>query len=150
MICLLGGLLSSHTTQFIMLYRRCMNFGPVHEASKFRGAKLFALLSLSQSLNLGFLELRKTRVSPAGVSASDDEEFPATFNPPSPPLPLGLVHRHGKWRGMHYFVLSPGLVDSTDNCMVLPLRLSRQVGDRVGVGFAGRITKYYRNLCQVL
>ena len=43
------------------------------------------LLSLSQSLNLGFLELRKTRVSPAGVSASDDEEFPATFNPPSPP-----------------------------------------------------------------
>ena len=43
------------------------------------------LLSLSQSLNLGFLELRKTRVSLAGVSASDDEEFPATFNPPSPP-----------------------------------------------------------------
>lgn len=43
------------------------------------------LLSLSQSLNLGFLELRKTRVSPAGVSASDDEELPATFNPPSPP-----------------------------------------------------------------
>ena len=76
-------------------------------------------------------------MSPAGISASDDEELPATFNP----LPLGLVHRYGEWCGMHYYVLSPGLVDSTDNCMVLPLWLSRPVGGRVGVGFAGRIAK---------
>lgn len=62
MICFLGLLLSSHTTQFIMLYRRCMNFGPINEASKFIGVNLFTLpFSLSQSLILGFLELRKTR-----------------------------------------------------------------------------------------
>lgn len=153
MICFLGLLLSSHTTQFIMLYRRCMNFGPINEASKFIGVNLFTLpFSLSQSLILGFLELRKTRewaqreYPPAMTRNSRPLSTPLL----PAPLPLRLVHRYGEWRGMHYYVLSPRLVDSTDNCMVLPLRLSRRLGGRVDVGFAGRITKYHRNLCQVL
>lgn len=87
MICFLGLLLSGHTTQFIMLYRRCMNFGPIHEASKFIGVNLFTLPS--QPLPVSYFGFSRTsqnpRVSPAGVSAGDDEEFPATFNPPSPP-----------------------------------------------------------------
>ena len=75
-----------------------MNFGPIHEASKFKGVNPFTLPSQPLSVsNFGFSRTSQNpRVSPAGVSASDDEEFPAIFNPPSSPsCEIGAQIRSG-------------------------------------------------------